>query len=1200
MKLWEVLRFEVVYRLRSPATWVYLGLVVALTFLMGRSYIADAERNGHLLADAPWGMAVGSVIVSMIGALVTAALAGDAATRDVEFRMRPLFFTTPLGKAEYLGGRFLGILAVNAFLLSAVPIGLLLTTRMTSVEAELLGPFQLGTYLRPYLFIVLPNLFVTASILFALAALSRRSLSSYGGGLLLFLSSLLCEEFLAEQTVWRKLAAVLDPFGFTTLSEISAYWTPVEQNTEVLRLEGLLLWNRVVWVACAAGVFTFLYSRFRLALDGERRRQRGGASKPASAEQEGGAVVAVPYVAPAFGTTVRMRQVVAVARRSFGEIIANRFLLGVFAVSYVFLFGTGWNIGFVLDTPTWPVTSVIAVRLLGTLSFLVYVLVALYAGDLVWMDRSVRASGITDALPVPSWVQLAGKFAALVAFLAVLQAVLMTGGVLMQAAKGYSTFELGLYVRILFGLQLADYVLVAALAFFVHVIVGHKHVGSLLVLLYCLFVRFAPRFGIEHKLLLYGADPGWSHSDLSGFEPFLAPYLWFKLHWAAWAVLFAVVAHLFWVRGAEGGWRHRLRRARGRWTQPVAMSAAVAGVVVLFTGGFVFYNTNILNDYRSRDERIDRQVEYERRYKQYEELPQPLLTRSSLRIEIYPQKRGAELRGIYHLENRSHEPIDSVHVFLDFEVEARTLGFDRDAVPVLEDEEHGYRVFALEEALQPGEALRLDFDLALESHGFPNHGISTAVLGNGSFLRRGLLPIIGYQPDFELLDEGTREEHALAPRKRLAPIDHLPARRFGFSLRDAEWVELETVIGTAPDQIAVAPGSLRRTWTENGRRYFHYATDAPIPNHYSIFSARYAVREESWNDVEVRIFHHPEHSFNLDSMMRGIHAALDYHTEHFGPYPHRQLRIVEFPRHEGTFAWSFPNTIAYSEGFGFIARTEDGIDYPFLVTAHEVAHQWWGNQLVTARVEGGPILETLAHYGALMVMEETYGRDQAQRFLGLLSDRYLRGRQNYAGREVPLMLSNDQKHIHYDKGALVMYTLREYIGEERVNTALRRFFEANRFGEAPFPTTLDLLAELEAVTPDSMRYLLTDLFEEITLWDLRAREARAEPIGTGAYRVTLEVEALKLGPDEFGLETEVPMDDLVEIGVFAAAQDGGRLGEALYLEKHRVRSGQQTVAVTVPGEPARAAVDPYHRLIDRRMDDNTVAVEVLDRFQGDP
>lgn len=204
-------------------------------------------------------------------------------------------------------------------------------------------------------------------------------------------------------------------------------------------------------------------------------------------------------------------------------------------------------------------------------------------------------------------------------------------------------------------------------------------------------------------------------------------------------------------------------------------------------------------------------------------------------------------------------------------------------------------------------------------------------------------------------------------------------------------------------------------------------------------------------------------------------------------------------------------------------------------------------------------------------------------------DRYLRRRAEM-GRDVPLLEVEDQPWIYYGKGAVAMYLLRDHIGADAVNTALRRYLEKHRDGKPPFPTSLDLYAELRTVTPDSLQYLLTDLFEAITLWNVETRRAVVEPTGSGEYQVTIDVVATKVRADSAGRETEVPMDDLVEIGVFAAGGDKG-LGEPLYLKRHRIQSGKQTISVIVPRQPARAGIDPWRKLIDRERDNNIVDVQ---------
>jgi hypothetical protein len=403
-------------------------------------------------------------------------------------------------------------------------------------------------------------------------------------------------------------------------------------------------------------------------------------------------------------------------------------------------------------------------------------------------------------------------------------------------------------------------------------------------------------------------------------------------------------------------------------------------------------------------------------------------------------------------------------------------------------------------------------------------------------------------------------------------------------------------VSTSPDQIALAPGYIQREWTEGDRRYFHYRMDVPILNFYSFLSARYAIRKGSWRDpagkdVPIEIYYQPGHEYNLDAMIAGVKDSLDYFTRAFSPYQHRQVRILEFPRYQ-SFAQSFPNTIPYSESIGFIAKVDPkdpkDIDYPYYVTAHEIAHQWWAHQVIGANVQGATMMsETLAQYSALMVMKKKYGDAKMKRFLKYELDGYLLGRGSERKKERPLFRNENQAYIHYRKGSIAMYALQDAIGEEAVNRALASYIRKVAYQEPPYTTSRELLAELRAVTPPEFQYFVTDLFETITLWENRAVSATSRDKGGGRYEVTLKVTAKKIRADDEGKQSETPMEDLIDIGVL------GEGDAPLYLKKHRVKSGDSTFTLEVQGKPVKAGIDPVNKLIDRRPDDNTIAVSAL-------
>ncbi|HET7460747.1 MAG TPA: ABC transporter permease [Longimicrobium sp.] len=1193
MRFREIFRFELAYQLRRASAWLCFAVLFAFSFWM---MAGSRPTDETVYQNAPYGIAFATVVAGVIWLLIGASVAGEAAARDVQTRMHPLAYTAPVGKAEYLGGRFLAAFAANALVLLAVPAGILLGVYLPRGEGVLLGPFRPAAYLTAYGCITLPFAFAATAIQFWWATLSRRPMSSYLAGVLLFVTSTFVPLALGRLLGVRELAGLLDLVGIGgVVLGLGDSWSAAEKNTRLVGVEPTFVANRLIWLAVALGVLALTYLRFRLAHPAEStrprraaRRREAGSAAPAAGTLAGSAPIAVPHVRQTFGPAMYARQALRIGWDSFRAIAKSRGGLVLLAAIPALLvlvlppnlesFGvpllprTGYLLTFLTATLTNPFTPWVIVPLL----------IVLYAGELVWREREAGLGDITDAAPVPEWAVLLGKFLGLALVLAAWMALLALAGVLVQLRLGYHHFELGLYLRVLFGLQLPEYLLFALLALVVQAVVDQKYIGLLVALAAYASIAFASTLGVEHHLLVYGSGPAWSYSDMRGFGASLAPWGWFKLYWAGWALLLAVAARLLWARGREEGPGARLRTARRRFRGATAVAAAVAAGVIVGVGGFVFYNTNVLNRYRSDADRAARAAEYERRYGRYEGVAQPRLAGATLRVEIHPERRAVEIRGTERLVNRGAVPIDTLHVATVPGVHTGAVTFDRPATRVRVDDALGHRIYALRTPLQPGDSLRLGFEVRAEPRGFGNDGADSAVAGNGTFFTTAaFLPAIGYQPGRQLRRPGERKAHGLAPRPAVPPPDGLGDERIAF----------EAVVGTSGDQVAVAPGALRRAWTEGGRRYFHYAADAPVGADNAIFSARYAVREARWNGpgraVAIRILHHPGHVANLDRMLSAARASLGRYGARFGPYPYGQLSLVEIPGVRGMHA--YPGLITFQEGFSlFDVKGPRTPDFPFEVAAHEVAHQWWGIQLVPAGVSGAAQLlsESLAEYSAFQVLRASHGPDQLSRYLAELRGQYGVAEER---ADVPLLRANGSLAGYY-RGPLAMYAVSEYAGEDRVNAALRRLLEKHPPGARP-ATSLDLYRELQAAVPDSLRGLLHDLFEANTYWELATERATARRTPAGAWQVTLGVRARKVVVGHAGVRTAVPMDDRVEIGVFAPAAEGDGPGAPLYLRMHRIRAGRQTITVTVPSRPARAGIDPRSLLTDVEAGDNLRKVE---------
>jgi ABC-2 type transport system permease protein len=856
-----------------------------------------------------------------------------------------------------------------------------------------------------------------------------------------------------------------------------------------------------------------------------------------------------------------------------------------------------------MSTPMLPTTGHVLTFLTSPVTnpftqwTIIPLLLVIYAGEVVWRERETGLGEITDAAPVPEWARFLGKFGALGLFLCMWMLFLALAGMLVQVRLDYSHHEPGLFLKVLLGLQLPEYLLFALLALVIHTVVNQKYIGHLVVILVYSFMVFSFALGIDHNLLVYAGGPKWSYNDMRGFGGSIGPWLWFKLYWAAWALLLAVVARLLWVRGKDHHFGVRLQVARLRFTRATALVGAVAIGLILGVGGYVFYNTNVLHDYHSAENGKKRSAVYEQRYARYQNAPQPHLTGTRLHVEIYPKEAKVDIRGTYQLVNNSTVAIDSIHLSTMEGVETRHITFNQPATPVVVDKELDYRVYKLATPLRPGDSLQLAFAVHVARRGFTNRGGGSAVVANGTyFTNEDWLPVLGYQSSRELDKPSERRAHGLPARTMVPTLEDTEGSpdvtgEGDHSAPGAARIHFEAVVGTDAGQVAIAPGALRRTWTKGERRYFHYASDAPIGNEQAFFSANYAVREGRWKNVAIQIYHHPGHTANLDRILRSVQASLDYYSRAFGPYPWGYIRLVENPvRRMGAHADAA--SIDYGQGFSLFKPGKDPqvLDFPFAVIAHEVAHQWWGAQLPYAFAEGAGLLtESPAWYSAMGVVEETHGREHLRKLLRFF-------RQPYpiapVQQSTPL-LRGVGRYAAYRRGPFALHALSEYMGRERVNEAYRRMLQKYSSGKPPLPTSLDLYRELQAVTPDTLQGLLHDLFAANTRWALKTKKATATRAADSTWQVTLELEVRKVVANPAGVEKELPMDEWVEVGVFAPTREqAADFGATLYLQKHRIRSGRQTITVTVPRKPSDAGIDPYHLLPDPERFDNVEKVKL--------
>lgn len=1202
----QIFSFELKLWFKRPAVYIFFLIFLLLavigmlpqTGLIGNSAGDTNTTINSALAIANF---LNTMTTGLVAMIILVSIIGPVVYKDFQYNTHPLLFTKPISKVGYMMGRFSAVFLVTLFVFSGCVVGHMLICSLPGIDAARLSPFSLMNYIKPFVYFVIPNTLLIGAIFFSFVTFTRNMIAAYVTCLVLVIVKAVATSMLADLDN-QQLAAILEPFGQQAFRLITKYWSPEEQNNLKLPFEGVMITNRLLWFGIGILITFFTYVRFRFSQFNNpvtffRRNRKTELSLPSVPVLSFSDIL---HPLQNFSTRYSLYQIWFLAKFEFNKITRSIFFLiiAVIAAASLMLVVPVGNV--IYGTPTLPVTY--NVLDIGTALFRLFIIVIIifYSGVVLWRERDAKVEELVGTAPVKQYVSFTSKLLGLVMVQMVLLLVIMFSGIAVQLYYNYHHFELLLYIKELFGFRLIDLVITCILAMTLQTVINSRYVGYIVIVVLFIGIPILLELLEVHSLLLdFNSDgPLPPYSDMNGYGNALGLFLLFKVYWGSLALLLAIIANLFWPRGKEkGGWI-RLRIAAQLFNRKTRLLFTTGFLIFILSGGFIYYNTNILNKSRSAKQEEKEAADFEKHYKKYTHTQQPRIVAANWNVDIYPDKHGAAIKGYYIIKNKSKRNVDSVILNVFASAKINSFRFEKPATAVLSDKDNGFYIYKLASPLQPGDSMRLDMDMAYFPEGFRNSP-DRAIVENGTFFNSGLLPSLGYNSDGELGDNSTRRKYGLPPRERMAPVNDPEGRMNTYISHDADWIDFECTLSTSGDQTAIAPGYLQKQWQQDGRNYFHYKMDCKILNFYSFLSARYEVKRDQWIDpatgkaVAIEIYYNKGHEYNLDRMIKSVKKSLTYYTKNFSPYQHHQVRIIEFSRIDGTFAQSFPNTIPFSEGIGFIARVDtkdpESIDYPFYVTAHEVAHQWWAHQVIGGDVRGSTLMsETMSQYSALMVMEKEFGKPAMKKFLKYEMNQYLRGRALEAKKELPLMYSENQQYLHYNKGSVVMYALKDYIGEDTLNAALARYIKKVAFQEPPYTNSVEFVSYLRAATPDSLKYIIDDMFETITIYENRTTACSYTKTADGKYKVKLTVESTKMKSDSVGRLQDAPLNDWIDIGVFGSKTVNGKKTETeLYLQKRKINQKKMDFEIIVNEEPVSAGIDPYNKLIDRTPDNNT-------------
>ncbi len=1197
----EIFLFELKYRLRRPATYIYAALLFLIPLLIAvfESSVTAQFTNSP---DAIIGV-LGPV--SIIGMFFYAAIMGVPIFRDAEHHTAQTYFTFPVTEKSYVLGRFLGsftiVTLINIGAMLGAIIGFSIGALLDRPDYGVYTGFNFASYFYPFLYILTFNAFFIGSLFFALMAFFKRMPILYLGGILFLILNTVTDQLLSNlDTQW--LSVYVDPFGGSAHNYLSKYWSIDELNTNQLSLSGKFLLNRLLWLGI--GIVVFLYTLFRFSFKGFLSSSKKKTTKEDNAvysEQQ------VPAIQQIFSKKTEQSKLWSLSKIEFLSIIKEPVFIVLFVLGVLIAGLVAFQSNQVYGTPSLPLTRYMVAQIFGGISLFSSIILIIYAGEAVHRTRKNKTFEFYDALPVSNNTLYLSKIIALIGTAILLTLLGIIVGMLFQTINGYFNYELSMYFVYGFVDVFPQYLMILLLAFFIHVLFNNKFLGHFIVVL--IYIGWPILVGLAFKssnpLVTFSSTISGFLSDLNGFGHYLNGKFWLNAYWILFTCILAAVGKIFWNRGFVSGFKERFRLAASRFKGKTIAYTLLFVLSFVGVAGYSYYNLKVLNTLEDGNYYEKSSADAEKKYGKYIDKPHLKVLALKADIAIYPEERKVRAKGNFKVVNKFKVPIDTLLLEINFPIATTTIEkvvFENTEIqPFLKDSAYRLFIYKLPRIMQPKDTANLYIETKAITKGFTTSR-ETEVLNNGSFFTHSIFPRFHFERS--LSDNGVRKKYDLEELDYLnSPRTDSLALKTNLFSSDADYIDFEATVSTTANQTAVAPGVLTKQWEKDGRKFYHYDLESKTDLFFNIVSGDYEIHKDSWTapsgkKVAIEIYHSEKHKNNLEHFINGLKVSLEYNSKNFYEYPNSIIRIIEFPAHSN-FAQSFVTTIPYSEDFGFVAdftKAED-YNYAFRVTSHEVAHQWWGHIVTPSNTTGANIIsETLAEYVSLMTMKHEYGENGIKGFLKNSLDTYLSNRSFSFKPERSLINVETQTHIWYEKGSMIMYDLQDVIGEDNINTALKSFLNEFKYNEnGVYATSEDLYEAIYEVTPDSLKYKVDDGFKEIVLYENRVLDATTKAIDNDQWETTFTVNSKKIYYDDTGKEREVSkVKNLIDIGLFGedvVDEDGVTIKNPLYFETKWLKPGDTTFTMVTDEKPLKSGVDPYNKLIDRNSDDNLISVE---------
>jgi ABC-2 type transport system permease protein len=1153
--LFQIIKYELRYWLTKPVVYFYFIAFFGFTlisFLGEGGYFNDTVSNssGQEFLNSSASI---STIIQYLGKLflfLLPAIIGQSIYKDFKYKAHHIIYSFPIKKHSYLMGKFFSSLTVVLLISTSAALALFIGEYLLGIENPKITDFNCLAYVQAFGVFLIPNLVFFGVVVFAVVALTRNIYSGFVTVVLLFFVQLITENVFDD----AYSIALSDPFGQNTLSYVLLDWSLLDRNTLSIPTAGIVFYNRLLWLLFSVVTSAVLYRLFSFSQQGPKivfRKMKSTKTQLVASLRTGSGKIS--DVAFDFSLAQKLKTIAYMSWLNFKHCIGSTMFyvfsgLGLVAVVFMLI-----NISQMGELAMQPMTRVMLSIPAYFFVSIIIIITFVYSGMLVHRDKTAKMDGLIHSTPVANSVLLLSKIFGLILVQYLLLTILLICGVVVQLSLGYYNLDLPQYFMNLYvvtGITLIVWTLVSV---FLHSLLSNVYLGMFLLLFLWVLKSSVTHLGIDTQLLQFNTPPNVSYSDMFGYGSELSGYFLVEFYWFGFTSFLLFIAYLLWKREQSFTLAERIRIALKRFNLRNKGIASLLVLVTTILGIIIYKAEGTIHSGRTSSENL---LHFTESFGHYAGMNQPRITSIQMSMDIHPYQHAFTANGTYTLLNTSDDAINVLLVKTGFDEETQ-ISLGRENSLIQSDSNMRFYVYQLDSPLQANDSMTLEFEMrSMDNTLFE---VNNNVLENGTFIKSDILPRLGYY----------------IPSEKRQPEDSVALNNH-YQAIDSDLIDFECVISTSSDQLAIATGHLVEKWQDKNRNFYRYRTEYPIKMGMAFNSGDYSVLNDRWNDTKIAAYYQKAHAIGAKRMLDGLKAALAYNSSYFDSYSYSDMNLVEFPNSIGSFATAFGNSLQVSELRFGVKPNENSIDLSFYVAAHEMTHHWFGNKLMPKDVLGATLLtESISEYITLNIYRNEIGAEGAIQFLKKQRQRYLRRNMNNTD-ESPLYLAKpEDEHLTYGKGTMAFNSLAHYWGEENLNHCLHEFMLEYSSDSLQYPTSRELLVHLKSNLPDSLLYVVKDMFETVRFHQNSIDTATLTSTKRG-FDVEVKLNIKKMD----ATNAEWPLHDYLQVGVY------DENGVLLELQQTQIFIGDEVLQFHLFEKPYKVVVDPNILTIEHNIKDN--------------